>query len=132
MNTEMTAQECISILQKELLCVDRECDTSRCAGCDLMMPDAEPIKEALKMAINSIKADKEAYSRGWTDGANAAKEHFDLRQAEKEGHWEKTRDHDIDDLAWYRCSECQKEICIAKMRDHRYCRNCGAKMEVTE
>jgi len=49
------AKQAIDILQKEILCVSRECDTSRCRECDLVMPDREPIIKAYKVAIKALK-----------------------------------------------------------------------------
>ena len=55
----MTRSEAIAIIRKEYLCVDRDCDIERsCGKCDLMMPSKEPILEAYKMAINSLKVDE--------------------------------------------------------------------------
>ena len=49
-------EQAIQILQKEYLCVDRDCDIERsCGKCDLMMPSKEPILKAYKVAIQAIK-----------------------------------------------------------------------------
>ena len=57
--SDMTRAEAIAIIRKEYLCVDRDCDIERsCGKCDLMMPSKEPILEAYKIAINSLKVDE--------------------------------------------------------------------------
>lgn len=49
-------EQAIQILQKEYLCVDRDCDIERsCGKCDLMIPSKEPILKAYKVAIQAIK-----------------------------------------------------------------------------
>lgn len=48
--------EAIAILQKEYLCVNRNCNIERsCAKCDLMMPNKEPILQAYKTAIEALE-----------------------------------------------------------------------------
>ena len=49
------AKQAIDILQKEILCVSGDCDTSRCHECDLMMPDSELIIKACKVAIKALE-----------------------------------------------------------------------------
>ena len=52
----MTNKEAIAILQKEYLCVNRNCNIERsCAKCDLMMPNKEPILQAYKIAIKALE-----------------------------------------------------------------------------
>ena len=52
----MTNKETIAILQKEYLCVNRNCNIERsCAKCDLMMPNKEPILQAYKTAIETLE-----------------------------------------------------------------------------
>lgn len=49
-------EQAIQILQKEYLCVDRDCDIERsCGRCDLMIPSKEPILKAYKIALQAIK-----------------------------------------------------------------------------
>ena len=52
----MTNKEAIAILQKEYLCVNRNCNIERsCAKCDLVMPNKEPILQAYKIAIEALE-----------------------------------------------------------------------------
>ena len=54
--TNKEKQEAIAILQKEYLCVNRNCNIERsCAKCDLMMPNKEPILQTYKIAIEALE-----------------------------------------------------------------------------
>ena len=85
----MTNEEAITIIRKEYLCVDRDCDIDRsCGKCDLMMPTKEPILEAYKMAIKALETIpkyKDAYGKGWDDGAKATYEHMKMCKDEQSG-----------------------------------------------
>ena len=63
----MTPSEALSIIRKEYLCVDRDCDIERsCGKCDLMMPSKEPILQAYKMAIQALETqDREQADRDY-------------------------------------------------------------------
>ena len=51
----MTNEQAKAIIQKEYLCVDRDCDIERsCGKCDLMIPTKEPILEAYKRAMLAL------------------------------------------------------------------------------
>ena len=91
------AKQAIDILQKEILCVSGDCDTSRCHECDLMMPDSELIIKACKVAIKA------------------------LEQEPKTGHWVI---YDVHGHKACKCSECNKDVgypCYDK-----YCGHCGS------
>ena len=52
----MTPQEAREIINRESLCVDRECNIERsCSQCDLVMPSKEPILEAYNMATKALE-----------------------------------------------------------------------------
>lgn len=52
----MTNEEAKTIIRKEYLCVDRDCDIERsCGKCDLMIPSKEPILQAYKMAMDALE-----------------------------------------------------------------------------
>ncbi len=62
----MTKEEIGAIIQKEYLCVDRDCNIEKsCGRCDLMMPSKEPILEAYKMVMDMLKQEpcEDAISR---------------------------------------------------------------------
>ena len=103
----MTKEQAISIIRKEFLCVDRDCDIERkCGKCDLMMPTKEPILEAYKMAIEALSEPKQ-------------------------GEW--IEEDMFDGDVAYRCSACNELFCIIegtpKDNEYNYCPNCGARME---
>lgn len=85
----MTNEEAIAIIRKEYLCVDRDCDIERsCGKCDLMMPSKEPILKAFKMAMQALETIpkyKDAYNKGWDDGAKATYEHLKMCEEEQGG-----------------------------------------------
>ena len=85
----MTNEEAIAIIRKEYLCVDRDCDIERsCGKCDLAMPAKEPILEAYNMAIKALETIpkyKDAYGKGWDDGAKATYEHLKMCEEEQSG-----------------------------------------------
>lgn len=55
--TNMTAEEAIAIIEREIACVNKECNIERaCGQCELVMPSKEPIIEAYKLAIEALKA----------------------------------------------------------------------------
>lgn len=52
----MTDREAITIIRKEYLCVDRDCDIERsCGKCDLVMPSKEQILQAYQLAIKALE-----------------------------------------------------------------------------
>lgn len=69
----MTAEEAIAIIEREIACVNKECNIERaCGKCELVMPSKEPIIEAYKLAIEALEyleEDKEiqAYREYWAD-----------------------------------------------------------------
>lgn len=55
--TSMTAEEAIEIIEREIACVNKECNIERaCGQCELVMPSKEPIIGAYKLAIEALKA----------------------------------------------------------------------------
>ena len=81
----------------------------------------EKMKEALKIAINSLKVD-EMYQ--------LEKEDADEFIPKRTGHWE-IEDMFDGDVA-YRCSACNELFCIIegtpKDNEYNFCPNCGADM----
>lgn len=52
----MTIEEAIKIINKEYLCVKRDCNIERnCGKCDLAMPSKEPILLAYSMALSALE-----------------------------------------------------------------------------
>ena len=105
----MTNEEAIAIIRKEYLCVDRDCDIERsCGKCDLAMPSKEPILEAFKMAIKALETIpkyKDAYGKGWDDGAKATYEHLKMCEEEQSGDLI-SRDAVLDVIeGWLKCSD---------------------------
>lgn len=114
----MTNNEAVSIIRKEYLCVDRDCDIERnCGKCDLVMPSKEPILQAYKMAIKA------------------------LEQETKTGQWEHGRElsrvfisgvlKGINYEDWH-CSNCHCVVEQSIKPKWSYCPNCGAKMQEVE
>lgn len=129
----MTNEEAIAIMRKEYLCVDRDCDIERsCGKCDLMMPTKEPILDAYKMAIKALETIpkyKDAYGKGWDDGAKATYEHLKMCEEEQEpktGHWKRISMDKYSEHAkyWYRCDRCGKD----NLGNTDWCPNCGTRM----
>lgn len=58
----MTNEEAVTIIRKEYLCVDRDCDIEKnCGKCDLVMPSKEPILEAYNLAIKALEQEPSYY-----------------------------------------------------------------------
>lgn len=54
--TNLTAEEAIAVIEREIACVNKECNIERaCGQCELVMPSKEPIIEAYKLAIEALK-----------------------------------------------------------------------------
>lgn len=82
--TKMTAQECVELLSKMLEAVKPKDDGER-EWTEKYDPEGIRTIRAIEYAIDTVEfaaKHKDLYAEGWTDGANAAKEHFDLCQAE--------------------------------------------------
>ena len=150
----MTKPEAKTIIRKEYLCVDRDCDIEKnCGRCDLMMPSKEPILQAYKMAMDAleqepcedeyIKVPKKAlkyrtagmvaYNTEWL------KNHFDIErvaicgaQEPKTGHWITKIKSDLRGDMWPtnpKCSERGGEPYYSNtIYNYKYCPYCGAKM----
>lgn len=141
----MTRKEALTIIRKEYLCVDRDCDIERsCGQCDLVMPSKESILEAYKMAMQALQELCEdaisrqsvldmAYDMSEIDGEHFEDTHMvvdvddiqELPSAEKTGHWIRVDDSKL------KCSECEVVHFIAQYPSAgqiNFCPNCGADM----
>lgn len=61
----MTNTEAIAIINNEIACLQRPCTNSKCVSCDLALPSAEPIIEAFKLAIKTIKNEENRQRGKW-------------------------------------------------------------------
>lgn len=83
----MTNEEAITIIRKEYLCVDRDCDIERsCGKCDLVMPSKEPILQAYKLAIKALeqKSKYQADARRFKRKYLLLKQKYEALKAEQE------------------------------------------------
>ena len=154
----MTNEEAKAIIQKEYLCVDRDCDIERsCGKCDLMMPSKEPILQAYKIAMQVLSQEScnDAISRqaaidiieSWLscDAYNEAERHImkamlcalkDLQPIKPQlnmGHWEWVQYGSNPNIGNWHCSECRMTIPhmpeeIDNTPIYKWCPYCGAKM----
>ena len=115
----MSREEAIAIIQKEFLCVNKDCNIERnCYNCDLAMPNKEPILEAYDMAIKALQRELELSGLP------------PVNSTEKIGYW-----MDNGFCGNYVCSVCKNEFDsdIPNMKGFnfelpKYCPNCGVKI----
>lgn len=115
----MTIDEAISIMNVIVHMLEPQYDTDR-------------IEDAVDMAIKaleSIPKYKDAYGKGWDDGAKASYEHLKMCEEEQEpqtGQWIKDIDdtRGFDKVRFY-CSKCNE---WQSYGETRFCPSCGAKM----
>lgn len=147
--TNLTAEEAITIIEREIACVNKECNIERaCGQCELAMPSKEPIIEAYKLAIEALKAkpctdaisreealkemqkyhddcaETSEYTRlGFETAMNVVKELPPVMPQPKIGHWILLKDA-YGDVVEAVCSCCDKN------GNHEWslCPYCGAIM----
>lgn len=136
----MTNNEAVSIIRKEYLCVDRDCDIERsCGKCDLVMPSKEPILQAYKMAIKALEQEQKMVHRETLEQVmwerNVAIEQlkelgYGFGEKPKTGHWIEKDGFDGD--TYYDCSECGESWTTIEgtpwNNGMKYCPNCGCRM----
>lgn len=86
--------------------------------------DAE-IREAFDMAIKALEAQPQC------DIAKIAEKTATFMAEHYTGKWVEKEDYNLD--TYYECSKCGADYCIeGDILIHKYCPNCGAKMDGVE
>ena len=97
--------------------------------------DADNCEKIIKV-LSDIPKYKDAYNKGWDDGAKATYEHLKMCEEEtKTGHWEWVQYDYNPKIGNWHCSECRCIVveCVDKEEKggiplYKYCPQCGAKM----
>ena len=87
--------------------------------------------DADKIRVIFMPTRKTNYSKGWNDALKAVVESAEAETAEVvpviHAHWIKDKGYMLS-----RCSACQNTIPLGREYKHKYCPNCGAKMDLEE
>ena len=125
-------KHCLVILDKY---ASEECDRD-CEHCTWIECPKEPCEDAVGRQAVMKAIDK------WYENNNQlllnnciedlivdVMELTSVQPKAKTGRWIRLPKNGLSGLPWYECSECEKERCIAMLRDFNYCPNCGAEMK---
>ena len=100
-----------------------ECDRD-CEHCAYLECPKEPCEDAV-----SRQAVLKEFEKGTENLYGRIDKLPSVQPKAKTGHWIRLPKNGLSGLPWYECSECEKERCIAMLRDFNYCPNCGAEMK---
>ena len=130
----MALMWCLEIIDRY---ASEECDND-CEHCAYIECPKEPCedavsRQAVKDMLNampkwSITKDKFACGVDVDEVIDGLEQLPSVQPKAKTGHWIRLPKNGLSGLPWYECSECEKERCIAMLRDFNYCPNCGAEM----
>ena len=119
--TENEAMELLKSMQNPKQdYADLVCAPAFCSGFEYVYP--EPEDYAIETAISALKEIQQYRKIGTVE---------ECREAVEKQKPKKPTDYD-EDLGYFKCPSCECSIMADEFSDHKYCLNCGQKLEWEE